>query len=59
MMIDTIREIGVARKIGAYSNGRNLRWLLTSGTLGGSMTVATGAEDIPASAKVLRRPRRT
>ncbi len=40
MMIDTIREIGVARKIG-------------------SMTVATGAEDIPASAKVLRRPRRT
>ncbi len=49
MMIDTIREIGVARKIG-------------------SMTVAdvvkvteylTGAEDIPGSARVLRRPRRT
>ena len=37
-MKHTIHDIGVARKIGAYSDaievGPNLRWLLTSGTPG-------------------------
>ena len=49
MMIETIREIGVARKIGS----------MTVADVVKDTEYLTGAEDISPSAKALRRPRRT
>jgi len=54
-MTHTIHDIGVASQIGAYSDaletGRNLRWLMTSGTPGLSAT-GTLPDDISGQAEL-------